>query len=276
MSFLNLVKGDENNLQGKVIVYSKLTHISNGCKHCEDESCPIPQGYEPIFSLYGSIDKEDFIRNTDPPKELFNDLDDKIDSGCNFGAAKKDSEFFYGGTILIETEKEILSRPVDVVNVREYTQPTLCQNAVKAGMQLYLINFLEQSSKKQHNPKKINSSITTYRDFKGGEAIRGFIANQYMLPMLKAKERGNFDTLKTLKEDFMRFSEGSLFSDDVMALYKYLEESNEASPSHILTNQSHVYLDRIVAKHLLKEAVAEERFEDATKLKNRIAKLAQQ
>lgn len=142
MILLNLVKGDENNLQGRVLVYSILNSDNYLSKLKNGE----------IFSLYASNDANDFVEKTKKPlesveyKRLENQLYKMVAEmfGLNIEHIN-----FYVSPIEIESEKELHNFKTDILFTGNYSHPNLCTNIVKSGMDFYILQWIEQTLKKE-------------------------------------------------------------------------------------------------------------------------------
>lgn len=229
MGWIKLVQGDEENLEGRVIVYSIAKSLQKSGGHliigCSSSSKPI------------------------------DDLKVIIES-C-------------------ETEEELLNSQienVDIIFVGKYIHPLACRAAIQAGMEFYSLSFIEQSIQKRFGSsskgQKKQPTTKTYRDI-NSQNIERYIKNHYIKPLLDAKSKCKEKNIRTLRDDFIRFSIGSPFENYVSELCRIIEEGKPEELIKISEN----YANRIVLEYKLQKAVEREDYETATKLRDQLERL---
>jgi len=185
MSFLNLVKGNENNLQGKVIVYSILK---------SDNYLPNLKNGE-IFSLYGSNDIKDFVEKINPSIESIREnlLETKInDAIVKLFGIHIEIQNFNISPIEIENEELIRSFESDVLFAGNYQHPSLCGKSINVGIEFYTIKLMEQDLKRTYNQQK-----STQRE--GLENIPTGKLEALKMELQKMIKLENFDAAKVIK-----------------------------------------------------------------------------
>jgi len=233
---MKLTKGDPNNLEGRVIIYSRFKKLVNvpECKQC---NLDLEDGT--FFALYFSVDPEDVKKEGFSEKHF--DKEEKITKTKEFFQTKGMDDYVTAFLCRpeLEPEKEWPKFAEDILFVGEYLSPVKCSIANNAGLHLYTLALEDQLKKAR---VEINLRQRTYHDVKG-EQVMAYIINHYITPMFSAKQFKDNKMFEHLKKDFIRFSAGSQFERDVLELCGVIESGK------IDTELTDAYITKIVSIH---------------------------
>jgi len=276
---MELTKGDWDNLEGKVTVYSKLRYPpeirkrnKGVIKGAREKGYPLKEGprEELIFAIYITPDSADFIEKTDLPEDVSRELIEKANYDVEFmnkSSQSKGEETipFYGSSISVESEIELLLSQGDVLFTGEHPLPDMCMQANEEGIMLYSQRLAKQlADEKAHVPKKETEEIT-YEDIEPSDTRDYFLKN-YIFPMLDAAGGRGEKDLRSLQEDFLRFlkfSTDSILRNAAEELCEFIEHSGGNQDTDGLVD---AYVNKIIA-------IREERYEEAAKIRDDIKRL---
>lgn len=255
---IELTKGNEKDLEGKVIVYAKLkTKDGNDLRVLQkegDNEYPVIIEDGHIFALYLATNPTDFKERTGASTTFFEEMSKKIEAmkeiAKNIGKEPKITPV-YAAPIPIASEVDLKLGSEDVLFVGEYSNPERCMQAVNKGSDIYLIKFNDQLERKHELngfQKEVEQepSKPTYKDeeFKG-TALRDYILPTFIAPMVTAQMRGDHKEFIKVKKEFIMFSAKAPFFTDVLDLCHAISESKKT----INTEVTDTYLAKIIALH---------------------------
>ena len=249
--------GDWNNLEGKVIVYSKLIGVENNVK--VEKAIP---------SLYLTTDILDFVEKVRgkellqwPAGEITRILGEAIkDIG-------KQNKIFpvFGFIKELDSEKEITQLAKETLYVGNYSHKDACMEAIKCGAQLYGCALMDQmQTKLDIGSAKIHKKTLTYEKFIKGDKkddITDYVLKNYVVPMIDAHDEKNPIIYRTLKQELVNFAAGSAFAQYVIKLCNVIEDGKK-KPNN----------DLIWSYVLEMNAIHTERYEEAAKIRDEIDK----
>ncbi len=232
---MRLVKGDESNLQGTVVVYSKFKPSECG-ESCPD--CSMDDIGEICFALYATNDEETFKKEMKNVKGLEEKLLKAMNSIPDDMKGPLRHMFVKPTTI---EESDIPFMKHDVFYVGEVTDAAACAHLVMLGLEMYAVNLHDQLSRNtgrlcDEEPEE----VLNYKEIDKKEAL-GYITKNFVDPMIKAAEAGRdfFD----IQERFMLFSSPSPFTNDCLELCKVIEKCGAKQDLELVT----AYASKIAA-----------------------------
>jgi len=236
---MELIKGDGDNLEGRVIIYSKLSMASDDMASKYNKMFRDGQ----IFYIYASTDAAEFSQRTGIDMMLF----EKVQRCMSIHDEEiKPMTFIYNG--ITDSEDELLAGTEDIIFVGEYTTPSSCMIAAEDAFEFYMVNFEEQWHEGQR--------LLSYKDL-AGTTIEKHIRSYFISPYARA----NGAEKKGIEQALLEFSKGSGFFDDVKALCRVLESKDKNRD--YLTD---AYLEKITAIH-------NENYEHAARIRDKISAL---
>jgi len=247
--------GDEDNLEGKVIIYSKLKRDSDLTDYIDKE----------IFAMYVATNPEDYVEKIGVPEYMIDDIISQLEETTQKLSQRSEIKIVsaYIMPIHAASEDELRLEPENLFYVGEYFDPKSCMAAVYKGAEFYLLMFEDQLSTnhKLGNLSKEEYCGPTYHDFEGKD-IKEYVIKNFVKPMIEAKQCNEDKSFKDIKRDFIGFSAGSHFISDVLDLCSYINKHR----LNINTNLSDAYIDKLSAIHI-------ENYEKAAKMRDEIGKL---
>ena len=265
---LEFKKGNQENLEGKAIVYSRFKSkdgngIRPNCKSC-DKECPVTIKDGVILALYFATNITDYMEKIGVPQEVIEageDIEKKVREITD-KLGEKSKTPMYAVPITITSETDLLLGSEDILFVGEYSDTRRCVKAVLSGLELYFLMFCEQLERKHDlDPCQDQKTKLTYKDFEG-ESIRKQIIDNYLVPMLDAQRYGDSKKFREAKKRFIRFSAKAPFFTDTLDLCKAILNT-EKTPN---TNLTDAFLAKIIAVHT-------EDYSAAAELRDRIREL---
>lgn len=269
---IDLIKGNLDNLEGRVFVYSQL----------QAEPYPNTRSHgELIIALYGASNFDLIFRKMAEIGVYFGDGPVFI-KNC-LGDILRDVKIptvdltFASTPIPAESKEHILlhSQGDDVMFIGQYSSPAVCIRAINAGFDLYALKFYNQSLKKRilekesgyiHSPiqeQKEKTPIITHQTF-ADKPIDQEILRRYVIPMLDAVIQKEFSAFEALKNDFLMFSLDSLFSDHVWKLCGIIKEG-VGKPNIPLIEAYVAHINHIHKEDYTSAAITYDKISDLTR-----------
>lgn len=240
---LDLTKGDKNNLEGKVEVYAKID---------------TPEG-EKILSAFATIDALAFIEELGLSSEEGKDITEKMEEmKQNLPSEAEYSIPVFTTPPRVLEEVDIMVKNCDAVYVGKFLQPAACTKSIFLTTELYVIKYHNQMLQKagavseKIKPEINHSNVQTN--------IREYLLRNYVIPMLDSNRHGESREFSQTASNFVSFSQGSKFERDVLELCALMRTKN---PDLELID---LYLNKI-------EAIRDEKYETAAKIRDQIAQL---
>lgn len=248
---LEFKKGDPNSLKGRAIVY-----VKGSCEPDSGEKCKVCPRYQNltdvVLAVYVSNNVTDYIEKMglfehgDKIKEAIEKQTREAEK--QLGIKLKGKIPFFVAPLPGVSEVDLLISEEDIIYAGEFTSCLNLQLAISGASSLYAANLEEQVKKKHKVEEKAEKPFVkkpTYKDFEG-KSIREYITNNFVIPMVDTKLGYISDVdFEFVKNEFMRFSENSLFYSDVIELCEIIGSSQ----SVINTELTDAYINKLVAIH---------------------------
>jgi hypothetical protein len=250
-----LIKGDWENLEGRVVSYSKLS----------DKTLVKNFGVS-LFPMYASADIMDFAEKMGFSEEgrgviqRINELKEKSIAELNKNGIKINFMPIYAAPLPFEDEKEIIVGNHDVIFAGEWGRIENCVDSIEIGVKIYSMKHAEQVMKKHglgdRKPRTAKSeSYSAY----SGKSLKNTLLNDYVTPILDARNNKDSERVNLLGLRMAHFIEGASFAVDGLELMA-LAKSASNNRDYLLIE---CYLNKIDAIHL-------EKYEDAAKYRDAI------
>ena len=262
---MELIRGDWDNLEGRVVIYSKFS--------------------EGDIEYHGSVDGyiEDgslFVRkcHTCDANEIEdNPIIKQVKE--NMKEQKKQNPIIAHAKILpfsieafdVYSEEEIKDVPGDILYTGEFKDPNLCEQANVMGVMIYQFRLFNQENAPWVD---IDPDEPSYRTISSDRLIE-HVSNEYLSVMRSYVEKGDKASFNVINKRFRSFARGSPFEKDVMDLSTMLEYGNEPDQDMISWSLGVMASKRKVQEieEAMEQAVSEQDFEEAARLRNKISRL---
>jgi hypothetical protein len=268
MAFIELKKGDINNLEGKVLAYAKIMDT--------------PEEFsDTVIALYSTTNPVDFKeRFSDIPLEDLDDLEKIVgETRVNENNEKKDFNDFGDEhkkvyslfcAIFPTTLEEMKIAQEDVLDLGEFDCPAQFKFAAMGAVQLYIANYDRQRRQKagmsdnQKNEEnkgyEEKENLATYSSI--DTDMTKYLQLNYIAPIMFEIETDNMTGAKKRAEDFLRFCDESPLLDDAYSMVAVLNSNK----SQKRTNLLYAYFNKILA-------IVSERYIDAAKIRDEIKEM---
>jgi|WetSurMetagenome_2_1015567.scaffolds.fasta_scaffold79058_2 hypothetical protein len=256
---IKLVRGTANNLEGKVIAFSR-------CNNAEE-------GITELKAIYASVKPEDYFEKFGSNSEEQDEMRKKKDEFCKrideiskkLGVDMRlNLTLAHIGEIPVSVEADIFLGNEDIIDAGTFSKKESCYAAMKAAIDLYLTKFNDGPSKnKEKNETMIKEEKeTTYRDI-ARESLNNYLAGKFIGPIIDACMERNIQRVSELEKEFLKFSAGAPFATDVIDIMRIIREKQEKIDLGLITD----YFLKISAINL-------EKYEIAAEIRDRIKKRA--
>lgn len=261
---IKLTKGNEANLEGKVMIYSKLTDSFLNDRLKKPSI---------LVSSYFTTYIEDFIEKSKAPREVM-DCTEKHIKEMKESAKKelgKEPRILpvYSFFPVFYSEDELKQSKSDIIYTGSFANPMTNMESIDLGAKIYFIKFEEQVAKNLNlnnilnNLKKTDANLFNYSNFKG-KKIKEHIRDRYIVPMIDAKGFGNVCEFDKLRLNFIGFIAGSNYTREALDLCTLIDKASKTTLGLELIEN---YMNKI-------EAIHSENYESAKKLQDKIDFLA--
>ncbi|MFA5084316.1 MAG: hypothetical protein WC475_02965 [Candidatus Paceibacterota bacterium] len=247
---IKLVKGDANNLQGKVSVYSKLKEPKDG---------------EHIFRVYVTTNPKDMFEKLEAPDsimektKILETLIGQIHTASNKSGLEIVPAF--GLHLPVESEEELLDSKEDVLFAGEYSHRIRCVDSVGDSAKIYMLNFEEQLQRKSDINLDIKG-LMPKKSYLGAKNLADELTKNYVIPLADAVQYGSKAEAARLKAELHDYCMGSRFFSLVPDLIKTIED--KANPNR----------NTLISLNLnLIEAINAEKYEDAASINKDIKQI---
>jgi hypothetical protein len=260
---MNLNRKDEDNLEGKVIVWARCSKSHNKEKAEDYSDVVFSDSEKEIHALYASIDREAFMKKLGISEEEM----DKYLKLKGIIKRKSKETLFYVCPIPVDSEDEINLSDDDNLFMGDWNDEERCKISLQMGVDYYALYLQEQVQKaKTENPDREKKEVfkkgpITYKEILRPRFLEYFSKN-YILPMIDCAAHNDIDRFKALRTNLIQFSRGSPFHKDVIRLCELIEQSQTCSNSQLIS----CYVNKISAIH-------EEKYEIAGQMKKEIEEL---
>lgn len=253
---MNLIRGDKNNLLGRVIAFST----------CDNPMAIEATGSKPIIAFYSTTDIDSFIKRIGATENLARDLK-RTDKQMKDDVRKKGNLKIlqnYVSPLNIEDENQLRAGDEDLLFTGEYNSLENCCYAAELGTKFYILNVEEAFAKKVKLPK--NKLLIERKPLLENwgllekETIKSYIKHNFIAPALASYQKKDSVRAKGIINDLTEFCVGAPFSDDIAALVGIIRE-NKSSNYGLIEN----YLNKI-------QAIAQEDYLSAAKFRDQILK----
>jgi hypothetical protein len=259
---MDLIKGDWENLEGRVIVYSKFVKKQSEVDSGDFDS--IPDGK--IFARQFSIGVSGEYLNLDPIKQKVDEFLKKhpLPEGVSAQLVP-----------IAITEIEVFSENAlkngldDVLYTGKYSTPMECELANYHGINYYHFRI---NSQKDNLGIELNPREPGYKSVSVGR-FKDHVVGEYIAKLIDYSGYGDKNSFNDIKKKFFSFSKSSPFERDAVQLTKLIELGGANQDIKMIGH----FLDVIVSKRMIEEyniqlgkAVSDERYEDAAKYRDKI------
>lgn len=258
---------DGFDLEGRVLVYAKLNNCAdlpitlNWCGklfHVDSfETC--------FFGSYVTTDLNDFKKKaamgeeqTDTPKNKADSIANEKSSTITPNSQNK----CYRHLVHFYSTADIAKYCADTIYAGEHEFIDGCIQSIEAIEKFYLLRMLEQRMVKHNNTVKSTPTETTYKNY-AGKPIEDIIEQNYVLPLLKARNENHPEQYAALEKNFEKFYKGAPFEKDCKTLYDLIIRGEKGSKNAMLILK---YVEKI-------SAINCENYELAKELRDRIEKI---
>ncbi|MDD5192766.1 MAG: hypothetical protein PHH54_00955 [Candidatus Nanoarchaeia archaeon] len=299
MEFLSLEKGDKDNLEGRVIVYTQPKIGDNEIKEMDMMKDVLAEHPDLLSKIDPSIDPDflkhinqdmlkDMLKDIDPNmivamyatsnitdlKEKFSsnmpsDLESRINKEIKENYAKlpkgqKIENYFCG--MFFTSLDDIKNSKEDIINLGQGLSPKNFHMASIGAVQFYMAQYNQQREAKANYSKAKQTSekitpMVTYNDMQSDQRIT-HIQSDYIAPLMLEFERNNLEQAKQISQNFIRYSEGSPLEDDSYAIAAVLNFDKPELieyKSPLLSN----YFSKIIA-------ITQEKYKEAAQYRDAI------
>jgi len=264
---IELTKGDPDNLEGKVTIYSKFSGDIRDFAPPKLKNA-ILNPFDQIFSLYTTTDILDFIEKECLPSELAKEIKRKIEAETKHLFEKRHfSEkiiCFYSHPGIQENEQEVICSPHDVLYAGKWKSLLNCIISLNHASELYMNRFTEQKINNlgiNHSQNQAEKDLQEKKIDK--DRIGEYIMKRYIGSMMDANRRGEFEEFNRLQSGLIqigRIPEFKTCSHDLFKLCSALKASPGRNADITLIT---AYVNKI-------QAISLERYEEAAKLRDKI------
>ena len=262
---MNLIRGDENNLEGRVLVYAKFKEPP---KQSSEELKVLSNNRafdNNIFALYTTTKPSDLIEFGVSEEEIPKYME-KLD--INFPMFKDFKAFSNTASIFVEIDQEAdaLMKKGDVIYAGEFERGELAISAVSYAKLLYQTKLANQWIKQEGFQVENQSNVVydeniTHKYFPRimDSGIYDYIINNFVFNMLDALDEQKPKAFEKARTQFLKFSEGSDFYKHVPELIKIVATGGVNGDYKLYDNETK-----------LMSAIHEEAYEFCTEIFNRI------
>jgi len=235
---IQLLRGDQNNLEGKLLIFSRL---------------PIKEN---IFGIYASNDITNFFERMGLPKEAYNEVkresEERVKKLKEEGFAPMSP--IYMCPMDLE-EHQIIQGNNDILDMGNFNKKENCFGSLKAGLELYFLRFNDQLENKHNFKERTTEKKVSYREI-SQEKITKYLMNNYIIKILDSYNLGRKEDAEKLRSNMIQFSKGSSFFPDISRLSKELEGYTDPETINL-------YMKKI-------KSIIDENFEEAIKYRDEI------
>jgi len=249
---IELLKGNVDNLQGNVIVFSRL--------EANEE--------EKIVAFYMSTNPLDFLERFALPREALEEMErqtetlqkkfEQVKSEMNAPFAEAKILKTYCAPMDIENEADLYLGEEDVLYMGKYSSLGLCLSAAQVGVQCYLLRHEDNLIRQHHLEEKLEEKKPTYKDV-DKDSLEQHLLREYVVPLIDSYTYRRQEDAKNLTRDLIRFSSRAPFASDVLALLKTITGNREKPDMDLVE----VYLKKIAA-------INKEDYETAARVRDQI------
>jgi len=274
---INLVKGDMDSLEGKVLVFSRL----------ESQT-----GENPILALYAATNPLDFVEKIGAPREMVSDLEKQTKIGAENAIKMIQKELndtfcpgmkiepvvlpVYITNIPISSEGDLYLGDEDVIDAGVFSNPAACFEAMTMGVKFYL-NKHEDNVGKKHGLNEEKEKADGVRKAKpecerqapeinykniDRREFRRYVTENFVAPILDSYRDGERHRTSAKEAEFIRFSAQTPFASNVVELIDVMGGAKD-NPNIPLIE---AYVNLIVA-------VREEDYKTAATMRDRIKEI---
>jgi len=252
---LQLERGDLDELEGRVIIYSMYD---------QPESDAEQEGAEEVIAMFFSTHPADFADKLGMPEGGLAEMAEKeAQQRAEHEAGSLGVAPLYGAPIQLEAS-DIKIASEDVVFSGRFSDVKKCRTSVQIAAQLYVLRYSEQllvRSGMGSGPgaEASGTEQANYGDIPS-EEMRDHLQARYIAPIMHALEDDNCGEAIGVAQDFVRFcGDHGPLTDDAYALAAAVR----AAPGTHTTPLIHAYCEKLLA-------VVDERFEEAARLRDQI------
>jgi len=244
---IKLIRGNIDNLEGKVLVFSRLEPMD---------------GESQIMSLYAATNLLDFVDKAGLPRESIGELEKQIIADARqvkekMGITCSEEEFMakilpiYITPVPISQEGDLYCGDEDVLDVGTFSSPTTCLEMLNEGIKIYMLKH-EDSVQRRHglkpeikdkkNKVKEEQTKPTYKNVEKPD-FRKYITDNFIVPILDSYSQGKPHLANEVASEFFKFSSESLFVGSVVDLMREIDKTRDRPNLPIIE----AYVNMVVA-----------------------------
>lgn len=232
MVFARLLVGEGEKLEGRVIVYAKVTNCSDIEFVINWEKMgglqQILPGGTSIVAQYITIHAIDFAAEgkSDPAeiKKSLVEIEENVRQNFVDECGEDNLPFFYTfkRAVLAPSETAILQRRNDVVFVGSYENPALSWEALKSGERFYMVGLQQQI---EHDLKALGWRDVEEKKYSvfGERSILDCLRNVHVKLLVHGRVENNATLWRIGENKLREFSRGSAFEQDVDDLCSFID-----------------------------------------------------
>lgn len=234
-------------LEGKVVIYATLGKIPE----------------QQVFAIYLTNDLDEQVGHS----RILNKTELLEGALSRWYVQKsddpKDVQVMCAWPIDVPSLEALVTQPSDLMDMGEYSAMRNCLRAAQLGAELYVLRWGEQvrHAPKAEETKQQGLTKLSYKDV-ATECLMGHFQREYVASMFHALESSAQDTLANVKNDFLRFSAGAHFYQDVQAVCGLFVMGQKVNLPLL-----HAYLEKI-------DAISNENLGLAAELRDKIIKMS--
>lgn len=249
---ITLVKGNINNLEGKVIVYAKHANIEI-----------------PNMAVCASDDKEHLSETGQIHLELAETLlrlakENAENVGENVGE-NMDMKMAYGGYAAVQIdnfrEDQIKDRIEDVLYCGKWTRPAFVMGSIENGLSLYFMKYFEQEKINKKLSREVEKqSLIEDKVLKIDSEGNNRNIQTYLGSLMDANRNGEEREFNALRNNFMRYYDNSSIAKYAGELCDLLKVGKGKNADNGIV---HLHIQKI-------SAIVSENYESARQIDNQI------
>jgi len=244
--FARIIRRDPNKLEGSVISFSRM-------KDKELVGAGVPR----IFAAYATINLEKYIARVADSREvaeyirnMAKDIGQQVKEKCG----ERSMTRIYSSQLTLNDETKLYRGKEDIVLVGEYSNPFCCTESVNFGIQLYFFKYDEQ------NPN--SSKIRLENKTSGMSPLKAELLRNFIFPLIDSYKHNDPTSAKTIGENLIQTYGNSSIANPLMDILKIVNQQK------IKPNMQAIHLNLDEA-----QAINDERFEDAARIRDEIKRL---
>jgi hypothetical protein len=244
--FMRLVRGNFNKLGGGVISFSRM----------RDKEL-IKTGAPRVIAAYATNNLEKYIERVADSKEgadyiraMARDINIQVKERCGERGMTK----IYSSRLTLNDETKLYEGKEDIIYAGEYSNPFCCLKSVNFGTQLYFFRYDEQNL----NPARAKSGVEAIKM----TPLKEEILKNFIFPLINSYKHNDLASARTIRESVIETYGNSSMANPLVDILRILDKQKTKPDMKII----HLDLDEA-------QAINDERFEEAAKIRDEIRKI---